>query len=513
MLFSVTTSAAKTLQNAIKCKNKMSNSETLHVADWLKQDSDEEEMTNNEPTTCLFCTETFPCIEKALEHLKKHHKVDFYCLKKKFRMDQYSFIKLINFIRRENIEPDRLHDATESFWDLEMYLKPKEYESWLTYDYENMEPEGHFKENDEEEQLSLEEIIKKQRDRLEQAAEHLTVMNATVTRLLDKEDREPQSVNGISHRSDSHYFDSYSHFGIHYEMLADTIRTNSYRDALLKNKSLIEGKNVLDVGCGTAILSIFASQAGANKVVGIDNSEIIYHAIGIIRKNNVDNVTLIKGRLEDTVLPQEKYDIIVSEWMGYFLLFEGMLDTIIYARDNHLASQGKLLPNRCTMSVVGYGDDELFNRHVSFWDNVFGVDMSVMRKEVMQEPLIELVDAENILTEPNCIADFNLLTVGLNYPNFTHVFELLCIKCGTLSALVGYFDTYFELPEPVIFTTSPYGKPTHWKQVVFFLGKPVRVSSGEIIKGRILCKRSVKNSRSLEIVIEIAGQKYFYYLD
>ncbi len=40
-----------------------------------------------------------------------------------------------------------------------------------------------------------------------------------------------------------------------------------------------------------------------------------------------------KGRLEDLGLDKEqKFDAIVSEWMGYFLLYEGMLDTVIYAR-------------------------------------------------------------------------------------------------------------------------------------------------------------------------------------
>ncbi len=42
---------------------------------------------------------------------------------------------------------------------------------------------------------------------------------------------------------------------------------------------------------------------------------------------------LKKGRLEDLMLhKEEKFDIIVSEWMGYFLLYEGMLDTVLYAR-------------------------------------------------------------------------------------------------------------------------------------------------------------------------------------
>ncbi len=67
-------------------------------------------------------------------------------------------------------------------------------------------------------------------------------------------------------------------------------------------------------------------------------------------------VVLVKGKLEDVQLPVEKVDIIISEvgprsgklalrlirsyqWMGYFLLYESMLDTVLLARDKYLVSQ------------------------------------------------------------------------------------------------------------------------------------------------------------------------------
>jgi len=52
---------------------------------------------------------------------------------------------------------------------------------------------------------------------------------------------------------------------IHREMLSDRRRTLAYRDALQRCGALIEGKVVLDVGCGTGILSLFAVQAGASR--------------------------------------------------------------------------------------------------------------------------------------------------------------------------------------------------------------------------------------------------------
>ena len=49
-------------------------------------------------------------------------------------------------------------------------------------------------------------------------------------------------------------------------------------------------------------------------------------------------ITLIKGKVEEINLPVDSVDVIVSEWMGYCLFYESMLDTVIHARDKWLVS-------------------------------------------------------------------------------------------------------------------------------------------------------------------------------
>lgn len=61
------------------------------------------------------------------------------------------------------------------------------------------------------------------------------------------------------------------------------MRTSSYQNAILNNKEIFTNKDILDLGCGTSILSMFAASAGAKLVIGIDQSDIIYHAMDIIR--------------------------------------------------------------------------------------------------------------------------------------------------------------------------------------------------------------------------------------
>ena len=48
----------------------------------------------------------------------------------------------------------------------------------------------------------------------------------------------------------------------------------------------------------------------------------------------------MKGKVEEVTLPEgiEKVDIIISEWMGYCLFYESMLQTVLYARDKWLVS-------------------------------------------------------------------------------------------------------------------------------------------------------------------------------
>jgi len=87
---------------------------------------------------------------------------------------------------------------------------------------------------------------------------------------------EEEDENHVNRTSKDYYFDSYSHHGIHEEMLKDEVRTRTYQMAILNNSHLFRNKVVLDVGCGTAILSMFAVQAGAAVVYAVDCSSIIH---------------------------------------------------------------------------------------------------------------------------------------------------------------------------------------------------------------------------------------------
>eukprot|EP00037_Helgoeca_nana_P037684 m.17094 g.17094 ORF g.17094 m.17094 type:complete len:346 (-) comp9220_c1_seq1:162-1199(-) len=304
--------------------------------------------------------------------------------------------------------------------------------------------------------------------------------------------------------SKDYYFDSYAHYGIHEEMLKDEVRTLTYRAAIMQNRDLFKGKVVLDVGCGTGILSMFAARAGAKHVYGVDFSSIIEQARQIVNDNGLaDQVTLIRGKCEEVELPVPKVDIIISEWMGYALLYESMLPSVLFARDKWLVEGGLMLPDRTTMIVSAIEDHKFKEEKINWWEDVYGFNMSCIKELATLEPLVDIVPPDQIVTDYCCIKDIDTTVCTAADLNFSAPFTLTASRDDYVHALVIHFDTYFgKLRSATEFSTGPLAMRTHWKQTVFYLPEVLEVKGGEVISGSITCAPNASNPRDLDFVIE-----------
>ncbi|HAC22784.1 MAG TPA: 50S ribosomal protein L11 methyltransferase [Porphyromonadaceae bacterium] len=73
----------------------------------------------------------------------------------------------------------------------------------------------------------------------------------------------------------------------------------------------VEGKRVLDMGCGTAVLGILASMRGAKEIVAIDIDEWAYNnSVENVELNKTPNVEVKLGAAE--LLAGESFDIIIA---------------------------------------------------------------------------------------------------------------------------------------------------------------------------------------------------------
>ncbi|GKY92468.1 hypothetical protein MPSEU_000217200 [Mayamaea pseudoterrestris] len=371
-------------------------------------------------------------------------------------------------------------------------------------------------------------------------------------------DGEIPSFNGDAQAQASdfaNYFCSYAQLYHQKQMLADHNRMAAYHAAILGNQDVFRDKVVMDIGTGSGILAVWAAQAGAKKVYAIEYTDIAKHAEQVMKANKVDHiVTVIQGAVEKIELPIEQdqlvveeegttlcVDIIVSEWMGYFLLRESMLDSVIRARDKFLKKgTGLMFPSHSTMYVAPIYDEEErkanqneFSGAVADWNDftqttsqVYGVDMDILTKSYEREQkeyyLLSSrwreLSSDAMLAEPAMIKHLDMTTCTLqdakgvfaDEENAKFDFDVDGdVVRGPISGIAGWFTTDFKsrtdaagvdapkLLHPAFLSTGPDDGYTHWGQQMFYFPASYPLLKGETtrVEGQLEMLRTKENSR------------------
>jgi hypothetical protein len=81
---------------------------------------------------------------------------------------------------------------------------------------------------------------------------------------------------------------------------------------------------------------------------------------------------------------------------GYFLLYESMLDTVLWARDKWLAPDGLIFPDSASLYMVGIEDGDYRAEKIDWWSNVYGFNMQCLGKVALLEPLVDVVDPNQV---------------------------------------------------------------------------------------------------------------------
>jgi len=342
----------------------------------------------------------------------------------------------------------------------------------------------------------------------------------------EKDEECPRLVpaQDISDNSDE-YFSSYNDVEVHRLMINDRARTKAYQDAILNNAHIFKDKTVMDIGAGTGILSLFAKKSGAKKVFAVEASPLVDVLKEIIELNDEERVIdVIHGKAEEIDLENGiKVDIIISEWMGFYLLHESMLDSVILARDKHLAEDGLVLPSHATILAAPVQLDSWVEEQFNSWREVYGFNMTPMAQKAMEirlekgQPEIMSLKEENLLSEPVVVADFDMKWVQREEVIRVEDKKFLSItKSGNFHGLAVWFDTSFdpqiyegEYEQPfskVVLKTGPCDPETHWKQTVLVVpGNMVDgdVEEDEVIGWSLTMSQSGNNARQYSLGLEV----------
>ncbi|KAH1064449.1 hypothetical protein J1N35_029436 [Gossypium stocksii] len=581
---------------------------------WTEEENEEDGDENDEDLEflCLFCEFKYSSCDALFDHCRLTHFFDFNGIRKDLGLDFYGSFKLINYVRSQVADnrcwscgvrcqskqdlQSHLHPSVNTkdvkrLLDDDKYLNPFMQEDSLLYSFDG----GEEDENECNTSFEKEEIVKDfgsvciDDDDTAEETElnagtynkdkktvmacpngHLSLASSSKritengmdygesARSVESDPKDKQSrvyiadvvEKDIKKVNDS-YFGSYSSFGIHRDMISDKIRTDAYRQALLKNPSLLNGAVVMDVGCGTGILSLFAAQAGASRVISVEASEKMATVATQIAKDNglwrsktdsegnksctgvIEVVNRMVEDLDKSIQIQpHSVDILVSEWMGYCLLYESMLSSVLFARDRWLKPGGAILPDAATIFVAGFGKG---GTSLPFWENVYGFNMSYIGKEVVEGaakfPIVDIINHHDLVTNAAVLQSFDLATMKPDEVDFTGTAELEAKndtsdhEATACYGVVLWFETGFTSrfckEMPIVLSTSPYTPKTHWSQTILTFREPISVASSKFTAegsaavgtdacpaSKILLRISIARAtqhRCIDISLETAG--------
>lgn len=480
---------------------------------------------SQENTPGLFCPDrsfkgTAECWKNCLEEFNWNHDAIY----KDWNLDEYQHIQLINYIRQSMSAPNgsasaliselkSIAGATDAPWKNEKYLIPVIPDDPLLssiglkstvipQEWSDDEDEKEKKVEADTDDLDFEGMLAK--------VKRLELENKRLKALIDfDENVEATSIKEkekvYQNQTEVNYFECYAQFDVHSLMLRDAVRTLAYQDFCVKNAALLKDKVVMDIGCGTGILSMFAATAGAKQVIAVDKSDIIESAQLIVESNKlkdkihfckqnvetIENIKLADGSEIDSV------DIIISEWMGYCLLYECMLPSVLVTRDKWIARQNKpvkVYPDKASMHIQAWSDEAFYNNKLNFWSNVYGYNMNLIRSSLLKEAMITVLPGQAVKDYSNSspLRHFDINTATIEELDFTSSFNLTLEATKPLHGFVVHFDIGFELDctAPVFFSTSPQHEPTHWEQTLLFLDPPVPANKGDNIQGEFTIHRS-----------------------
>jgi len=259
----------------------------------------------------------------------------------------------------------------------------------------------------------------------------------------------------------------------HLSMLHDTARMDAFRRAI--DAAVQAGDVVVDIGCGSGVLSFMACEAGARKVYAIEGGPVIELARELAVANGfADRIEFLQGWSMEVGLP-EPADVLISETIGNAGLDEGIIAWTSDARQRLLRRGAVLVPQRLRTWVAAV---ESFDDHMlvsDWWATGLPYDYTAAHRRAAEMLWFAEFTTSNLLGQPDLAADVDL-RFALD-ETVTSAGRLQVDRDGTLHGLACWFDAL--LVAGVTVDNTPPQPDSSWSHGFLPLSEPIAVSVGD----------------------------------
>ncbi|HEX4961576.1 MAG TPA: 50S ribosomal protein L11 methyltransferase [Thermoanaerobaculia bacterium] len=275
----------------------------------------------------------------------------------------------------------------------------------------------------------------------------------------------------------------------HFNMLKDPVRVLSYRSAIERQA---KGLTVVEIGCGTGILSLFAARAGARKVIAIEESAIAQTAAKMFAANGAADSIELRVTNSRNVELDEPADLIIHEILGVDPFEEKLLPVLDDARRRLLKPGGRLLPYRLEVCCMGVerddpaADGERILAEAGEFSGLYGLDfrpfLDDLGESVVPMATRTWIGGKTsfdpvILSEESRFLDLDFRTDPLDLTGWAAKVPLRIIREGTLAGAVLFFRAHLD--EQIQLTTSPLAPVTSWGWDIRLFSRQVAVAPGD----------------------------------
>jgi len=278
--------------------------------------------------------------------------------------------------------------------------------------------------------------------------------------------------------------DPWGEVRIHQIMLQDKRRTNCYKKAIENN--LKTDSRVIDLGCGTGVLSFFAAVKGCRKVYAVDRSGIIDDAREAARKNNLQGrIEFIKADIRK-FKPPAKTDMLIHDQLGVFIWNEDIVAKVARIRDNYLKKSAVIIPAKIEIYFVPVCYKSELERSVAFWSKKqYGIDFSNIgrklfiqgHRQAVHPSVIFLKDTKLFLGKEKLVHRIDLTEDSRIPLKLAASFRLR--KNAILSGVCIFLNIHFDRNTRL--STRPSRNNSHWGQLFLPCVEPEKILRDSVL--------------------------------